>query len=64
MDSCPGRIMATHYTLKVLIEVLGVPLSYKTVVFLKRAEGVDHYDRETKFNPFGLSVESESSPKP
>jgi hypothetical protein len=52
--------MATHYTLKVLIEVLGVPLSYKTVVFLKRAEGVDHYDRETKFNPFGLSVESES----
>lgn len=51
------RIMVTHYTLKVLIEVLGVPLITRIVVFLKHAEGVDHYDRETKFNPFGLSVE-------
>jgi uncharacterized integral membrane protein (TIGR00697 family) len=50
------RIMVTHYTLKVLIEVVGVPLVYRIVVFLKRAEGVDHYDRDTKFNPFGLSV--------
>jgi AcrR family transcriptional regulator len=30
------------------------------VVFLKRAEGVDHYDVATEFNPFGLSVESQS----
>lgn len=55
-----GTIMATHYTLKVAIEVLGVPLSYQVVVFLKRAEGVDHYDTATEFNPFGLSVESPS----
>src|SRR3954469_2491564 len=55
-----GKIMATHYTLKVAIEVLGVPLSYRVVVFLKRAEGVDHYDVATEFNPFGLSVESEA----
>src|SRR3954452_21167110 len=54
-----GTIMATHYTLKVAIEVLGVPLSYRVVVFLKRAEGVDHYDVATEFNPFGLSVESQ-----
>lgn len=54
-----GTIMATHYTLKVLIEVLGVPFSYAVVVFLKRAEGVDHYDVATDFNPFGLSVEDE-----
>jgi uncharacterized integral membrane protein (TIGR00697 family) len=51
-----GTIMVTHYTLKVGIEVLGVPLSYRAVVFLKRAEGVDHYDIATDFNPFGLSV--------
>jgi uncharacterized integral membrane protein (TIGR00697 family) len=57
------RIMVTHYTLKVLIEVFGVPFVYRVVVFLKRAEGVDHYDRGTKFNPFGLSVESEPSSK-
>lgn len=52
-----GTIMVTHYTLKVLIEVLGVPFSYAVVVFLKRAEGVDHYDRDTAFNPFGLRVD-------
>jgi queuosine precursor transporter len=52
-----GTIMATHYALKVAIEVLGVPLSYRVVVFLKRAEGVDHYDVATDFNPFGLKVE-------
>src|SRR3954469_9921393 len=55
-----GTIMATHYTLKVAIEGVGVPLSYQVVVFLKRAEGVDHYDVSTDFNPFGLSVESEA----
>jgi uncharacterized integral membrane protein (TIGR00697 family) len=55
-----GTIMATHYTLKVAIEVLGVPLSWQTVVFLKRAEGVDHYDRTTSFNPFGLRVENDN----
>lgn len=52
-------IMGTHYTLKVAIEVLGVPISYHVVVFLKRAEGVDHYDVATDFNPFGLGVESD-----
>jgi uncharacterized integral membrane protein (TIGR00697 family) len=52
-----GTIMLTHYTLKVLIEVLGVPFSWAVVVFLKRVEGVDHYDVGTEFNPFGLRVE-------
>jgi uncharacterized integral membrane protein (TIGR00697 family) len=56
-----GRIMISHYTLKVAIEILGVPVSYQVVVFLKRAEGVDHYDRTGDFNPFGLSVDDEQS---
>jgi hypothetical protein len=59
-----GTIMVTHYTLKVLIEVLGVPFSYAVVVFLKRVEGVDHYDVGTEFNPFGLSVDSEPADLP
>jgi uncharacterized integral membrane protein (TIGR00697 family) len=54
-----GKIMISHYTLKVAIEILGVPVSYQIVVFLKRAEGVDHYDVDGDFNPFGLSVEDE-----
>jgi len=52
-----GTIMVTHYTLKVGIEVVGVPLCTRFVTFLKRAEGVDHYDVDTEFNPFGLKVD-------
>jgi uncharacterized integral membrane protein (TIGR00697 family) len=52
-------IMATHYSLKVGIEVAGVPFSSRLCTFLKRVEGVDHFDRSTEFNPFGLSVASQ-----
>lgn len=55
-----GTIMVTHYTLKVGIEVLGVPFSSWFVTYLKRVEGVDHFDTQTTFNPFGLSVDSEN----
>ncbi|MHB1424288.1 MAG: queuosine precursor transporter [Gemmataceae bacterium] len=54
-----GTIMATHYTLKVGIEVIGLPVTYRVAAFLKRAEGVDVYDRDTSFNPFGLDVDPE-----
>jgi len=54
-----GTIMVTHYVLKVGIEVAGVPISYRVAVFLKRAEGVDHYDYNTNYNPFRLDVENE-----
>jgi hypothetical protein len=52
--------MVTHYTLKVGIEVVGVPFSSRLVTYLKRVEGIDYFDRTTEFNPFGLSVESEA----
>jgi uncharacterized PurR-regulated membrane protein YhhQ (DUF165 family) len=54
-----ARIGITHYMLKVAIEVLGVPFSYWLCVVLKRAEGLDYYDRKTDFNPFSLRVDSE-----
>ena len=40
------------WTLKVIVEVLMLPLSYFVVRLLKRTEGVDYYDYETNFNPF------------
>lgn len=52
-----ARIGITHYSLKVAIEILGVPFSYWLCVALKRAEGVDFYDTKTAFNPFGLGVD-------
>lgn len=40
---------------KVAVQVVMLPLSYAVVSHLKRAEGVDYYDRGTDFNPFRLS---------
>ncbi len=47
-------VMVTNYALKVLWEALLTPATYQIVGFLKRAEGVDVYDRETNFTPFSV----------
>lgn len=49
-------VMIGNYFLKVLWEVVATPLTYKIVSFLKRTENEDHFDRDTDFNPFALSV--------
>ncbi len=36
-------------------EILATPLTYLVVGWLKRAEGIDTYDRDVKFNPFALT---------
>jgi queuosine precursor transporter len=40
------------WSLKVIVEVVMLPVSYAVVRFLKRSEAVDHYDYDTNFNPF------------
>ncbi|WP_425146374.1 queuosine precursor transporter [Deinococcus sp.] len=45
-----------NYLYKVALEVLLTPLTYAVVAFLKRAEGVDTYDRQTDFNPFRFGL--------
>jgi uncharacterized integral membrane protein (TIGR00697 family) len=37
---------------KVLYEIIATPLTYKIVGYLKKIEGVDHYDRSEVYNPF------------
>jgi uncharacterized integral membrane protein (TIGR00697 family) len=49
-------VLTTQYVLKVSWEVLSTPITYQLVNFLKRAEGVDYYDRDTNFTPFSLRV--------
>ena len=49
-------VMIGNYFLKVLWEILATPVTYKIVGFLKRAERVDYYDRDTNFNPFKLET--------
>lgn len=52
-------IMITNYVYKVGLEVILTPATYAVVGFLKRAEGVDHYDTRTNFNPFRLDLEAD-----
>lgn len=40
-----------------IYEVVATPITYWIVNNLKRAEGVDVYDRGTNFNPFARSQE-------
>jgi uncharacterized integral membrane protein (TIGR00697 family) len=54
-DKLPA-IMLAQFTLKVAVEVIFTPLTYKVVGALKRAENEDYYDRDTRFTPFTLKV--------
>ena len=45
----------TQWLVKSAYEALATPVTYAVVGFLKRREGLDAYDRETRFNPLTLS---------
>jgi hypothetical protein len=51
-----AAIMLAQFVLKVLVEILFTPLTYKVVAVLKRAEREDYYDRGTNFTPFTLKA--------
>jgi len=52
-----GLIIAiiTQWLAKSIYEALVTPLTYMAVNFLKRKEGMDVYDLQTKFNPLVIS---------
>jgi hypothetical protein len=50
------EVMMTNYVLKVLVEVVMVPVTYRVVAFLKRHENEDYYDTHTNFTPFSLKT--------
>ena len=47
-------VMLVQFFLKVVVEVLFTPLTYKIVYWLKRAENEDYFDNRTNFSPFHL----------
>jgi hypothetical protein len=49
-----GIMIVSSYLIKVAYETLATPVTYLVVGWLKRAEGVDAFDRGTDFNPFAL----------
>ena len=42
------------WLIKTAIEALLTPVTYLIVGKVKKIEGVDHYDKDTNFNPFSL----------
>jgi uncharacterized integral membrane protein (TIGR00697 family) len=53
-------VILADYTMKVLYEVLATPLTYFVINSLKRAEGIDTFDRKTNFNPFRFADKVQS----
>jgi hypothetical protein len=49
-------VMLSQFVAKVGVEVVFTPVTYLIVGWLKKSEGVDHYDRDTQFTPFTLKV--------
>ncbi len=47
-------ILISNYVFKCAVEVVLTPVTYAVVTGLKRAEGVDAFDRDTDFNPLVL----------
>lgn len=58
------NIIWQGYILKVIYEVLATPVTYLVVNGLKRAEGVDTFDRHTNFNPFRFGASPEILAQP
>ena len=54
----PGSALLTMivsgYLFKTAYEVLAMPITYAIVNFLKKAEGIDTFDRGINYNPFSL----------
>lgn len=53
-NSALPQLIISGYLLKVAYEVLATPFTYLIVKRLKRAEGIDVYDRGINYNPFTL----------
>lgn len=49
------NIMLTVYVIKLALEVLLLPLTYRIVAALKRLERADTFDKKSDFSPFNLS---------
>jgi len=49
-------VMLAQFVVKVGVEVAFTPVTYKIVGALKRGEGEDYYDRDTRFTPFTLKA--------
>ncbi len=47
-------VIISSYLIKLAIEVLVTPITYKAVAYLKAKENIDTYDTDISYNPFKL----------
>src|SRR3990172_2946760 len=52
-----GKAILSQWLFKVVYEALATPFTYLIVNALKKAEGVDYYDRDTDFNPLTIRTQ-------
>ncbi len=52
--SVVGTLIVTQWIFKVLFETVLTPVTYVVVSYLKKAEKIDVYDKETKFSPLKI----------
>jgi queuosine precursor transporter len=50
------KVMLAQWGLKVLVEIVMLPVTVRVVNALKRAESEDYFDRDTRFTPFSLKT--------
>jgi uncharacterized integral membrane protein (TIGR00697 family) len=50
------KVAMVQYLLKTGWEVVMTPVTYRVVIFLKRVEHEDYFDRDTNFTPFSLDA--------
>lgn len=50
------KVMAAQWALKILVEIVLLPITLRIVRALKKAEAEDVFDRDTKFSPFSLKT--------
>ena len=49
-------LVVSQFVTKTLVEIAFLPVTTRIVAALKRAENIDHFDRDTDFNPFKLGL--------
>jgi hypothetical protein len=54
-DELVMKLTIVQFISKTLVEIVLLPVTYRIVAALKKAEQEDYYDRDTDFSPFHLS---------
>jgi uncharacterized integral membrane protein (TIGR00697 family) len=50
------KVAMVQYLLKTGWEIVMTPVTYRVVIFLKKAEQEDYFDKDTRFTPFSIEA--------